>query len=155
MINIVEATEEHLPSILEIGKEAISPNWTYNILLNELNNGDSTFIVAVPCKSDKTDEPSPCLIGFVVLRQVGDDGEILQIAVDKSSRRCGVGDLLMTAAIDYAAEEGFMSVFLEVRESSTAAVSLYKKHGFEPIRTRKDYYNDPIEDAIIMKRDIK
>jgi len=145
MISIVKATEEHLPGILGIGQEAISPSWTYSFLLTEFNKCDSQFFVAI--NND--------VIGFVVLRQVGDDGEILQIAVDKSARRGGVGDLLMVAALDYSREREFGSVFLEVRKGNIAAICLYEKHGFELIRTRKDYYNNPIEDAIIMKREIK
>jgi len=142
MIKIVKATEEHLAEILRIGNELISPAWTYDFLLNELNKDDSLIMVA----SDNY------LKGFVVMRQVGDDGEILQIAVDKTAQRSGIGDLLMDAALDHSRENKFNSIFLEVRDSNIAAVSLYKKHGFKAVRVRKDYYNDPVEDAIVMKK---
>jgi len=151
MISLVTATEKNLPQVLEIFQEAISPSWTHKALLSEISKGDSHFIVAV-------DESKGCdatgfpliVVGFAVLRQVGDDGELLQIAVEKSSRGRGVGDLLIDSVLDYAAENAFNSVFLEVRCSNTAAVSLYKKHGFESVRIRKDYYNSPVEDALVM-----
>jgi len=141
-------------------KESVSPVWTSSALLHEMQKGDSLFIVAVAdgnetgnsslCAQDR--EPSPVLLGFAVFRQVGDDGELLQIAVDKSARRKGVGGLLLRAALDYAGDNMLKSVFLEVRESNEAAVRLYKKHGFSLLRVRKDYYDSPSEDALVMKR---
>ena len=165
MINIIKATKEHIPEILRIGNELISPAWTHKMLLSELNNGDSEIFVAVGKQGDgssaflyrnkKAEEPSPCFLhGFVVFRQVGDDGEILQIAVDKAVQRSGVGGLLIDSAIKHAHENELKSIFLEVRKSNVAAVGLYKKHGFENVRERKGYYNDPVEDAIVMARKV-
>ena len=102
-----------------------------------------------------TPESSHCILGYAVLRQVGDDGELLKIAVDKQLRRKGVGALLMATVLEHAAEKAFESVFLEVRESNTAAIKLYEKYSFKVIRVRKDYYNDPVEDALIMNRECK
>ena len=149
MLTIITATEDEIDRILEIEHEAISPPWTHGSLLNEIYKEDSFFIVVV----DKTGEPPPCLMGFAILRHVGDDGELLQIAVDGSARRRGAGDLLMKAVLDYAKRTALKSVFLEVRKGNLAAVCLYRKHGFEAIRVRKGYYDDPVEDALIMVRD--
>jgi len=164
LITITIAKEEHLPQILRILRETISPEWTYDAFLSEMQKSDSLFLVAV----DETGEPSPCLqpplqfaapssteedytvVGFAVFRQVGDDGELLQIAVDGAVRRRGVGDSLMTTTLDYAKTNALNSVFLEVREGNVAAVRLYRKHGFEIVRVRKDYYNNPVEDALVM-----
>ena len=99
-----------------------------------------------------TGEPSPCVLGFAIFRRVGDDGELLQIAVDKVARGSGISDLLMTDVIEYAKKESLNSVFLEVRSSNEAAVNLYLKHGFTTIRVRKNYYDDPVEDALIMSK---
>ena len=148
LIRVVPATKSDIPKIFEIEQEAFSPPWTEESLLDELQRDDSCFVVAV----DDTGEPSPCVLGFAIFRQVGDDGELLQIAVDKSARQSGVGDLLMATVLDYAAKESFSSVFLEVRSSNTAAVNLYKKHGFTTVRIRKNYYDSPVEDALIMTR---
>jgi len=140
------ASIDGLSQILEIEQEAFSPPWTFESLLNEVGKEDSYFITAV----DKLD-----LLGYAILRQVGDDGELLKIAVDKQTRCKGVGAFLMAAILEHAAEKAFESVFLEVRESNTAAVKLYEKYGFKVIRVRKDYYNDPVEDALIMNRECK
>ena len=93
-------------------------------------------------------------VGFVILRCIADDGELLQIAVDRDARRCGVADLLMNAALEYAQEEKIKAVFLEVRKSNDAAVALYKKHGFKSVRLRKDYYSNPLEDALVLVREL-
>jgi len=145
MIRIIRATQEHLPGILKIGQELISSAWTHDFLLNELANGDSKFYIAIK-------QGDTSVLGFIIVRTVGDDGEILQIAVDKSKQRRGIGEFLIGAAVDYAAENNLESIFLEVRVSNTAAEGLYRKHGFETVRLRKDYYNDPVEDALVMVR---
>ena len=131
--------------------EAISPPWTHGALLAEIYREDSFFAVA-RCGSrfDEPGLPALDLQGFVIVRRTGDDGELLQIAVDKRVWRQGVADMLMLEAIGFAKNSSLNSVFLEVRKSNEAAVSLYKKHGYKPVRTRKDYYSSPVEDAVVM-----
>jgi len=142
MIEIIKANEEHIPGIFKIGKELISPAWTQEMLLDELRKGESVFFVARDIN----------ISGFAVFRKVGDDGEILQIAVDKSMHRKGIGDMLIGAVIDFAQLLELNSIFLEVRKSNTPAVRLYIKNGFKEVRVRKDYYFDPVEDALVMVR---
>jgi len=164
LITVTIAKEEHLGEILRILRETISPEWTYDAFLSEMRKSDSLFLVAAdsPRRYAPPLQPPPqfaappsteegyTVVGFAVVRQVGDDGELLQIAVDKAARRKGVGDSLMVAVLEYAAKNALGSVFLEVREGNEAAVQLYRKHGFESVRVRKDYYNDPVEDAVVM-----
>lgn len=140
-IRIFPASEMDIPWILEVEREDFSPPWTQDSLLSEIHNEDSYFSIA---------QFDGCNLGFVILRRLVDSGELLQIAAHKSARRRGVASALLSAAIEDAAEKGITSVFLEVRKSNDAAISLYLKHGFRPIRQRKDYYTDPIEDATEM-----
>ena len=90
------------------------------------------------------------IVGFVILRRIADEGELFQVAVDPAARRRGIADLLMCAALEYALDSRLKSVFLEVRKRNEAAISLYKKHGFLPVRQRKNYYSAPVEDAVVM-----
>ena len=176
MVIISPATEDDIQGILEIEQDSFSPAWTHGALLSEIYKEDSYFAVAVegcispavadstpPAVADSTPPAitdsmppavdtaiSPAIVGFAVLRQVGDDGELLQIAVDKCARGRGVGDLLMNAALEYARNNALCSIFLEVRRGNIAAVGLYKKHGFNSVRIRKNYYSDPVEDAVVM-----
>ena len=154
MISIVAATEQDIPKILEIEREAISPPWTHGALLSEMYREDSFFVVAV-CEfgidnEGTCGESSSQLLGFVILRRMGDEGELLQIAVDKTARRRGVADALMESALGFSSEHSLKSVFLEVRVSNEAAIALYTKHCFQTVRRRHDYYTNPVEDAVIM-----
>ena len=142
MVNIRLATVEDLPRIFAIEQETISPPWTEDAIASEITREGSYFIVA--------DDGG--IKGFAFVRQVGYDGEILQIAVDKSVQRSGIGDLLMKTILEYADENNFQSVFLEVRYGNIAAINLYKKHGFSILRVRKKSYESPVEDALVMKR---
>jgi ribosomal-protein-alanine N-acetyltransferase len=140
------ANENDILRILEIEREAISPPWSQEALLSEIRKADSYFVVAVAA--------SHAISGFAILREVGNDGELLQIAVDGNAQRRGIGDSLMGAVLDFAKDNTFESVFLEVRSSNKAAVRLYEKHGFKPVRTRKGYYDNPVEDALVMVREV-
>jgi len=132
-----------MPWIFEIEQEAFSPPWTHGSILSEIYNADSFFAVA---------RESDVVLGFVILRRLVDVGELLQIAVREDVRRSGVADLLLDAALGFVRENGLASVSLEVRKSNDAAISLYVKHGFKPTRQRKDYYAEPLEDAVEMAR---
>ena len=166
MIRVELATEGHIDRILEIEHEAFSPPWTHGALLGEIFRDDSFFAVAVAGEAKPSKHPahlreggstqcrgeSTNILGFIILRRATDEAELLQIAVGKDARRRGVADLLMTKANRFAEESEIKSIFLEVRRSNEPAISLYKKHGYKNLRVRKDYYNDPIEDGIVMVR---
>jgi ribosomal-protein-alanine N-acetyltransferase len=154
MVRIESASEADLLQILEIEREAILPPWTHGALLAEMFREDSFFAVARDGKLQCGGRENGDVLGFVVLRRMGDEGELLQIAVEKATRRTGVAGLLMGAALSFAEGHALRSVFLEVRKSNEAAIMLYGKHGFKPVRQRKSYYNDPVEDAVVMAREV-
>jgi ribosomal-protein-alanine N-acetyltransferase len=145
MFRIDIATESDIPRILEIEKESFSPPWTHGTLLGEVFREDSFFAVVLEDLR---------LLGFVILRCMGDSCELLQIAVDKTHRRLGAADMLIGAALGYATENTLNPIYLEVREGNTAAIALYEKHGFQSVRQRTDYYTDPVENALIMLREL-
>ena len=99
------------------------------------------------------DEPGG-LAAFIIIRRVLDEAEILKIAVAERSRRQGVGCNLLARAIADLHRQGIKKIFLEVRASNQAAISLYQKCKFSPIGRRYNYYNDPVEDAICMAADL-
>ena len=117
------------------------------------NNGCSEIspIDSYGKSSEEASSLAAPVLGFIVLRRAADEGELLQIAVAGAAQRRGVADSLMSEALNRARGTGVETVYLEVRKSNTAAVSLYKKHGFAFSGTRKNYYADPTEDAAVMK----
>ena len=90
--------------------------------------------------------------GFLVARIMGDEVEILNIAVDPAHRREGTGTALLEAAITAAHSRSAKTIYLEVRESNRAAIAFYVKHGFSKTAERRGYYNRPTENAVVMKK---
>ncbi|MGZ7077561.1 MAG: ribosomal protein S18-alanine N-acetyltransferase [Candidatus Angelobacter sp.] len=96
-------------------------------------------------------EQDGSVVGFIVGRQADDEWEIENIAVTGSARRCGLGSRLVGELLDHVRNRGGKTVFLEVRESNRAARSLYEKWAFIEVGRRKMYYQDPAEDALVLK----
>ena len=93
-------------------------------------------------------EDEGLLVGFLVWQETDFEAEVLQIAVLPSYQ----GQKIATALFDFLPAN--KEIFLEVRESNKPALLFYKKEKFEAIARRKAYYHAPVEDAIIMKREI-
>ena len=113
--------------------------WTKEQILSDMqqDNVDHFFV-----EVDKT------AIGFLAIQQLVGELEITNIAVKKAHQGEGWGSQLL-AHLDHVD----FPIFLEVRASNTSAQALYQKFGFEVIGKRQRYYHEPVEDAIIMKRE--
>ena len=96
-------------------------------------------------------EVSGEVVGFLIGRQVGDEAEVLNVAVAPENRRRGDGGALLRAAVVEFRKRGVSRVFLEVRESNTAGMEFYTKHSFSKVGRREGYYRDPVEAAIVME----
>jgi ribosomal-protein-alanine N-acetyltransferase len=89
--------------------------------------------------------------GYVVARLAADEGEILNLAVAPQGRRQGVGRALARDALEALRARGAAAVYLEVRESNTAARWLYEGLGFQSVGRRVRYYRHPTEDAVVLR----
>ena len=92
--------------------------------------------------------------GFLVGRRIGDQAEVLNLAVGIKHRRKGEGTALLAAALEDFRSGGGQSVYLEVRESNTGAISFYEKHGFAQTGLRRGYYREPDEGAVTMEKSL-
>ena len=90
--------------------------------------------------------------GFIVGRDLGPEWEIENIVVASSVQRRGLGSRLVQELLDLARNRGAQAVFLEVRESNSAARALYCKMGFTESGRRKSYYRNPEEDALVCRK---
>jgi ribosomal-protein-alanine N-acetyltransferase len=90
------------------------------------------------------------VLGFLVAREVANEMEILNLAVDPAARREGIASALLRHALSHAAETGVTKVFLEVRSSNLAAQRFYQSHGFVSAGMRPNYYRDPAEAALLL-----
>jgi ribosomal-protein-alanine N-acetyltransferase len=91
------------------------------------------------------------IVGMALLRVVAGEGELLRIAVHPEVRRQGLGGALLKAVLSAIADACPLGVFLEVRAANVAARRLYTREGFIESGRRRDYYQAPPEDAIVMQ----
>lgn len=91
------------------------------------------------------------VVGILIGRQVGNEAEVLNLAVAPESRRRGEGGALLRAAVVEFRKRGVCRVFLEVRESNSGGITFYAKHSFFQTGRREGYYRDPPEAAIVME----
>jgi ribosomal-protein-alanine N-acetyltransferase len=90
------------------------------------------------------------IVAYVLGRLIAPEAEIYRVAVRMDKRRRGIGYRLLDYAVKSERGHGLESVFLEVRASNVPARNLYHSYGFSEIGERKNYYRDPVENAIVM-----
>ena len=131
--------------------------WTKQQYQLSIQSSDETFrrlvLVAQPASSSETS--SAGILGFLVARRLGSEWELENIVVSPMFQREGIGRRLLEELMSRARENGADALFLEVRESNTAARSLYEQVGFEPTGRRKSYYKEPQEDGILYRRKLR
>lgn len=98
------------------------------------------------------DEQEAGVVAYAVLWCILDQGELANIAVAATHRGRGYGSYLLSHVLDVADDRGVESLYLEVRLSNTGAADLYRRFGFHEVGRRRDYYDSPREDALLMVR---
>ena len=93
--------------------------------------------------------------GFILGKEVLDEGEILNLAVIMRNRGQGEGTALVKSMLNSLAARGVRRIFLEVRESNQGAIAFYKKLGFEQVGRREGYYREPVEAALVLEHSTK
>ncbi len=140
---LVPMTMEHIPQIAALERACFSHPWSEQMLQNELWNDSAVIIVA--------EGEDGTVLGYAGLQTVLDEGYINNVAVAETCRRQGIADELIAAFVRFGqAKLAFLT--LEVRASNAPAIALYAKHGFSEAGRRKNYYDDPKEDAVLMTR---
>ncbi len=138
---LVPMDKSHIKEIAQIERECFSDPWSEAALEEELYNPLASFIVA--------QRPDGAVLGYAGLHAVIDEGYLDNIAVRADYRGNGIADDLLDVFVRFGREHlAFLT--LEVRPTNEPAIQLYYKHGFAQVGRRKDYYQHPREDAIIM-----
>lgn len=138
--------KEDIDQVLAIEQASFSQPWSKNLFLSEFRSMKvSTLLVALA-----QDPAIRRVAGYIVFWNVEDEMHILNLAVAPGYRRHGVARRLVLAGIKRAYKKGAKRGFLEVRASNTAAQKLYSGLGFTGSFVRRNYYDSPVEDAVIM-----
>lgn len=141
-IQITPAANEHLPQLTALERICFPADpWSETLYRAALDNPAVAILLA--------QGEDGALLGYAVLSTVLDEGNLDNIAVAPEARRRGVADALLDVLTGFGREH-LTTLMLEVRASNVAAIALYKKHGFAAVGQRKNYYDAPREDAILM-----
>ncbi len=142
---IRKAFEIDAEEISIIEEETFSIPWSKLEILTDLNNPIATYFVASEFSK---------IIGYIGCWLVVGEASITNLAVKNSYRQNGVGIMLLDKMITHLRENLATSIFLEVRESNEPAKKLYSKFNFKEISIRKNYYQYPTENAVVMRLNI-
>jgi ribosomal-protein-alanine N-acetyltransferase len=138
--------EEDIPAILEIENVSFQNPWRASTFLGEIANRGVSYPYVIVHRNFER------IIGYVIFWKIQEEVQISNFAVHPDFRKKGIGEAVMRSVIKVIQRDGGVYVFLEVRPSNLAARNLYKKLGFKVLGTRKNYYQTPLEDALIMGR---
>ena len=144
-VRIVPMTADHLDEVAELERICFSAPWSRNMLAEELDNALSALLVAL--------DDSDRVVGYAGVQVILDEGYITNVAVRPECRRQGIAGKLLEVFLNFATGNKLAFLTLEVRESNHAAIILYGRHGFRSVGRRRNYYEHPKEDAIIMTRE--
>ena len=151
---IREMTLQDVSAVAAIEKMCFSLPWSEQSLIDSVKREDTMFLVCEEFdenNSDDTGDVNSNIAGYIGMYLSFDEGDITNVAVSPAHRKKGYGEALVSKAKELAREKQLEMILLEVRVSNAPAISLYKKMGFEELGIRKNFYEHPVEDAIIMK----
>ena len=130
--------------IAELEKICFNDPWSENSIASELENPLSCWLVAV--EGDQ-------VVGYVGSQTVLDGSDMMNIAVSPNFRRQGIAESLINELVSLLQARNSLCLILEVRASNAPAITLYEKMGFYEIGRRRNYYRNPKEDALILRKD--
>ncbi len=144
-VTIVPMSAEHLNEVAALELACFSRPWSRQMLAEELDNQCAAFLVALEPQTQK-------VVGYAGLLVAADEGYVTNVATEPSRRRQGVARQLLQVFDNFARGNRLAFLTLEVRPSNTAAIALYQSFGFTEAGRRRNYYDLPREDAIILTK---
>lgn len=131
--------------VYQIQEASFSSLWSRQSLEDAVDNEDYVCLIC---------EEEGRTVGYCTLLISYETAELCQIAVIRENRQRGSGARLLDAGVKAVCERGAQHMLLEVRAGNAPAIALYDKFGFQKIHIRKNYYQDPVEDALILEKDL-
>ena len=134
----------HVAQIAELEKICFSDPWSERSIASELDNKLAFWLVATEGEN---------VAGYIGSQTVMDETDMMNVAVHPDFRRRGIAEALVNGLVDALKTQGSHCLTLEVRASNAPAIALYEKLGFSEIGRRKNYYRNPREDALILRKE--
>ena len=134
-------TEADAPFAAEVEKKCFSQPWSEKSFVDAVRDRNTLYIIA---------EEDGVFAGMCGLWQSFEEADVMNVAVDPDFRGRKIAADMLAELIRLGGERGITAFTLEVRVSNAVAISLYEKFGFEAVGVRKNYYEFPREDALIM-----
>ena len=147
MVVLREALCSDIEGIYEVERTCFSTPWSKEALLDDLEVKDKLYLVA--------EAEDGKIIGYAGSWLVLDEGQITNIAIHPEYRRAGYGAKMTRKLTQMLHKRGMKHIFLEVRVSNIAAQAMYRRLGFTAVGVRKQFYSDPIEDGLIMTKEME
>ena len=141
---ITEMNASHVPQVAALEKICFVDPWSEMSIASELQSLWSYWLVAL--EEDR-------VVGYVGSQSSIDEADIMNVAVHPDFRRRGVAEARIIRLVSDLKERGIHALLLEVRVSNTPAITLYEKLGFSQVGRRKNYYHNPKEDALILRKE--
>ena len=141
-------TEQDIPEVLRMEREVFSDAWAPESFTAVFRYDYLNGLCAVA-----SDEPEK-ILGYAVYSVVFEEMNLDNLCVAPAFRRLHIGEMLLSAALSGGREKGASMCFLEVRAGNFPAIALYEKAGFCFDRLRKDYYQEPAEDARLYHKEL-
>ena len=136
--------KEHVAQVAQLEKLCFSLPWSENAISGELTNPLSLWVVALD---------GNCVAGYIGSQSVMGEADMMNLAVLPDYRRQGIGEKLVISLVERLLENAVTSLTLEVRASNAGAIALYEKLGFQQVGRRPNYYKNPKEDALILRKE--
>lgn len=143
-MTIENMSAAHVSQIAQLEKLCFSDPWSEKSIETELSCRLSLWLVALD---------GEMVVGYVGSQTVIDETDMMNIAVHPEYRRRGIAEALIDALVNALREKGSRALSLEVRASNDPAITLYQKMGFSQVGRRPNYYRNPKEDALILRKE--
>ena len=143
-MTIVKMNPAHVSQIAQLEKICFSDPWSENSIASELDNKLAFWLVAAEGET---------VAGYIGSQTVLDETDMMNVAVHPDFRRKGIAEALVNGLVEQLKTMGSHCLTLEVRASNAPAIALYEKLGFAEIGRRRNYYRNPREDALILRKE--
>ena len=143
-MEVVPMRRCHVPQVAALEKVCFSDPWSEQSVAGELSNPLSVWLVCV--EKDR-------VLGYVGSQTVLGETDMMNVAVSPAARRRGIGEKLILELVERLKERDSHCLTLEVRATNAPAIALYEKLGFTQVGRRPNYYRNPKEDALILRKE--